>query len=133
MVKSNIIVAIIVILVLIGTVAYIFYFRDGETTGNDSQEGLIGETKYFAMTAKNWEFEPSTITVNKGDLVKINIKSIDVDHGIRLSEFNVNEKLEPNKEVNIEFIADQTGEFTFSCNVFCGEGHSNMKGTLIVN
>ena len=88
--------------------------------------------KRFTMTASKWEFEPSTITVNKGDKVIIEVTSIDVTHGFLLQEFNIEERLEPNKPVLIEFIADKTGTFTFKCNVPCGSGHSNMKGTLIV-
>ena len=42
------------------------------------------------------------------------------------------ERLEQNKPVLIEFIADKTGTFTFKCNVPCGSGHKTMAGTLIV-
>jgi cytochrome c oxidase subunit II len=27
---------------------------------------------------------------------------------------------------------DKTGTFTFACDVFCGSGHEDMTGTLIV-
>ena len=88
--------------------------------------------KEFNIVAKKWDFNPSTIIVNKGDTVKLNIESIDVAHGIVILDFGVNEKLEPGKTTNIEFIADKEGTFSFFCNVFCGSGHSEMRGTLIV-
>lgn len=88
--------------------------------------------KEFSITAKSWEFVPSTITVNNGDTVKLNITSVDVDHGFFLSAFNVNKKLKPGQTVTAEFVADKTGSFSFFCNVFCGSGHQTMKGTLIV-
>tara|TARA_Y100000310_G_scaffold345665_1_gene467990 strand:- start:41138 stop:41566 length:429 start_codon:yes stop_codon:yes gene_type:complete len=88
--------------------------------------------KEFNIVAKKWDFNPSTIIVNKGDTVKLNIESIDVAHGIVILDFGVNEKLEPGKTTNIEFIADKEGIFSFFCNVFCGSGHSEMRGTLIV-
>lgn len=91
-----------------------------------------GIIKEFSMTAKKWEFEPSQITVNKGDTVKLHIESIDVKHGFGLSAFGVNENLSPGKTVDVEFVADRTGTFTFACTVFCGSGHSGMKGQLIV-
>lgn len=96
-------------------------------------EPPAAEIKEFTITAKNWEFEPSTITVNKGDTVKLNIKSVDIEHGFTLSEFNVRENLEPGKTVSVEFVADKSGSFTFFCSVFCGSGHSGMRGTLVVN
>ncbi|RMF55497.1 hypothetical protein D6745_01840 [Candidatus Woesearchaeota archaeon] len=91
-----------------------------------------GEVKEFAMTAKQWEFIPSTITVNKGDTVKLHIKSVDVTHGFALPDFGINKNLEPGKTVNVEFVADKTGAFTFFCSVYCGSGHGGMKGKLIV-
>tara|TARA_Y100000310_G_C20620702_1_gene783116 strand:- start:499 stop:945 length:447 start_codon:yes stop_codon:yes gene_type:complete len=88
--------------------------------------------KEFTITAKKWDFEPSAIRVNEGDTVKLTIKSIDVDHGFRLSAFDVSEKLVPGEEVDVEFVADKKGTFRFFCNVFCGAGHSHMEGSLIV-
>jgi cytochrome c oxidase subunit 2 len=92
----------------------------------------IPEIKSFSLTAKKWEFSPSSITVNKGDTVKLSIKSIDVTHGFSLPDFNVNATLKPNETTEVTFIADKTGTFSFFCSVFCGAGHTDMNGTLIV-
>ena len=86
----------------------------------------------FNVIAKQWEFDPGEIRVRQGDKVELNIKSIDVAHGFALPDFGINEKLEPNKEVKVEFVADKKGTFNFWCNVLCGEGHSEMRGKLIV-
>lgn len=88
--------------------------------------------KSFTMTAKQWAFEPATITVNKGDKVKLTITSIDVEHGFALSEFGVNTALAPGKTEVVEFTADKSGTFSYVCSVFCGAGHGGMRGTLIV-
>ncbi len=90
------------------------------------------QVKEFDVTAKQWEFIPDTITVNKGDTVILNVESIDVNHGISIPQFGVGESLSPGKKVTVEFVADKAGTFSFYCSVYCGEGHSNMKGTLIV-
>jgi cytochrome c oxidase subunit 2 len=90
------------------------------------------QTREFDMSAKQWEFIPDTITVNKGDTVILHITSIDVKHGIALNQFGVSENLEPGKTVDVTFVADKEGSYTFFCNVFCGSGHSGMRGTLIV-
>lgn len=88
--------------------------------------------KEFDMTARKWTFEPSTITVNKGDTVILHITSIDVTHGFLLPTFGINEELNPGKTVDIEFVANKAGTFVFACNVFCGSGHGRMNGKLIV-
>ena len=92
-----------------------------------------GEVREFTMTAKRWNFEPDTITVNKGDRVKLSITSVDVTHGFTIPEFGVNSRLEPGEETAVEFVADKSGAFQFFCSVQCGEGHSAMEGQLIVN
>ena len=96
------------------------------------KQELTGETKEFNITAKKWEFLPNKIEVNKGDKVILNVKSIDVAHGITLMNFGINKFLNPNEEIKIEFIADKRGRFNFFCNVFCGSGHNEMNGVLIV-
>ena len=91
-----------------------------------------GDYKEFKMTAKQFAFEPSTIEVNKGDKVRLIVTSTDVPHGIAIKEYGINEQLNPGKPVTIEFTADKAGTFTAYCSVFCGSGHSSMKGKLIV-
>jgi cytochrome c oxidase subunit 2 len=91
-----------------------------------------GAVKSFSVTAKQWEFSPSVLTVKEGDTVRLSITSVDVMHGFALSAFGINETLEPGKTVDVEFVADKSGSFNFFCTVFCGSGHGNMKGTLVV-
>jgi len=94
-----------------------------ETVQDASEE----EVKVFNVKAFRFGYSPSVITVNKGDKVKIIIDNEDTTHGIFLSEFGVSIK-----KGDAEFIADKAGEFTWFCNNFCGSGHRQMKGTLIV-
>ena len=79
------------------------------------------------MIARQWDFNPATITVSEGDKVKLNIKSVDVTNGFALFEFGVNERLKPGKTTTVEFIADRAGEYTFLCTVPCGRGHTGMR------
>jgi len=97
-----------------------------------SQPQTQSQTKEFTIIVKKWEFSPEEIIVNKGDTVKLHIESIDVMHGFGLLAFGINEDLEPGKIIDVEFIVDKTGTFTFTCTVFCGSGHRDMKGQLIV-
>ncbi len=88
--------------------------------------------KEFTITAKNWEFSPSAITVNKGDKVRLKITSTDGIHSFVLADFNVSSKLEVDNTQVIEFTADKAGSFKFRCGIPCGSGHMDMNGTLIV-
>ena len=102
-------------------------------TSDSTLDTPTDSIKEFNVVAKQWEFIPDTISVKKGDTVKLNLKSVDVVHGFKINEFNIDEKLNPGEEVTVTFVADKTGVCTFFCNVPCGEGHKEMKGTLIVN
>ena len=93
-----------------------------------------GPVKEFNMTAKSFEFDPSTITVNMGDQVVINVHNIDtVAHGFSLATYDIVESIEPGQTKTIRFKVTETGEFNFFCSVFCGSGHADMRGKLIVN
>ena len=85
-----------------------------------------------SMTATSFEFQPSTITVKKGQRVKLTITAQDVPHGFSLPEFGIQRDLNPGTPETIEFTPDKAGSFTFACSVFCGAGHSGMRGTLVV-
>ena len=86
----------------------------------------------LSIKAFAWAFQPDTITVKKGDRVRLSITSTDVAHGFALPDFGVHQDLESGKTSVIEFTADKQGRFSFFCSVFCGDGHRGMKGLLIV-
>lgn len=106
--------------------------KGGQEIEENEEEKPAPQVRRFDLVARQWEFEPSVIEVNEGDTVQLNITSVDVAHGFVLNAFGVNGRLEPGQTVNIEFVADKKGTFTFICNVFCGSGHGGMKGSLIV-
>lgn len=84
------------------------------------------------MTARQWEFVPNPIRVKEGDQVRLEITSPDVLHSFSLPDFGIDEELAPGKTSIIEFVADKKGTFDFGCAVYCGAGHGNMRGQLIV-
>ena len=84
------------------------------------------------VTARRFEFDPRTITVQKGKPVKLAITSADVDHGIKLEEFGINQKIPAKQTINVVFTPDRVGRFEFRCSVVCGTGHDDMLGELVV-
>jgi cytochrome c oxidase subunit 2 len=86
----------------------------------------------FTMTAKKYEFDPSLITVKKGEKVRLIITATDRDHGFKLDAFEINQVLKRGDTEIIEFTANKVGSFEFKCSVYCGKGHHGMKGKLVV-
>jgi len=88
--------------------------------------------KVIHITAKKFEFVPGEITLKKGEPVALEIKSEDLEHGFSLPDFNIRMEIKPGQASVVRFTPDKVGQFTFACNVFCGSGHEDMSGTLIV-
>ena len=84
------------------------------------------------VTAKKFSYEPSEITLKRGEPVVLVIKSLDVAHGIRFRELNVETNVRAGKTAEVEFTPQQTGNFVGHCSVFCGAGHGSMALKLHV-
>jgi len=100
----------------------------GGAGSGDSSASATGETKEFTINASNFEFDLKEITVNKGDTVKITLKNAEGLHAVMINGY----KKEVKADQTITFVADKTGEFDFLCSIFCGAGHGDMVGKLIV-
>lgn len=103
-----------------------------EATKDVSTKDTAVSRKEFVITLKQWSFNPSVIKVKKDDLVTLKLRSIDVTHGLALSDFNISVNVKAGETKTVEFKADKTGAFDFVCGVYCGVGHTGMTGKLVV-
>ena len=82
-------------------------------------------------SAGGWSRE--RIVVNQGERVRLRIRSEDVIHGFAIGRMGVDAgSIEPGKVATVEFVADQAGEFTFYCTMWCDPNHARMRGILEV-
>jgi cytochrome c oxidase subunit 2 len=84
------------------------------------------------IVAKKFSYEPSEITIKKGDPVILKLTTTDVNHGLKFKELNISTKIEKGKTSELSFTPDRTGDFVGHCSVFCGSGHGSMTLTLHV-
>jgi cytochrome c oxidase subunit II len=84
------------------------------------------------VTAKRFAFEPEQIEVTEGDHVRLVVSSADGVHGIGIKKFKVEKKIPRGETVTIDFVASTAGTFPVLCSEYCGKGHEDMKGTLVV-
>lgn len=106
-------------------------------TGHVQKGWVLGEVKandIFSLWQEKGPAEKPLIEVSKGDQVILKLRSADVTHGFSLKAFGiyVAKGIQPGKTVYVSFKADKVGTFIFMCNVFCGDIHRHMEGTLIV-
>ncbi len=98
----------------------------------NNPQKYVSKIKDIKLEAFQFEFSPNTITVKKGDIVRIFATSRDVTHGIYIKEYGINSRVSKGKDAKIEFLADKAGSFDIICHVYCGKGHNDMKAKLIV-
>jgi cytochrome c oxidase subunit 2 len=94
--------------------------------------GAETEPHRVEITAKRFSYDPGNITVKRGELVTLVVKSVDVPHGLKFRELNVEVKAGKGKTGEVEFTPEKTGDFVGHCSVFCGKGHGSMSLTLHV-
>jgi cytochrome c oxidase subunit 2 len=84
------------------------------------------------ITAQQWQYTPSTISLKKGVTVELALTSKDVHHGFNLPEFNLRADIQPDQTTTLRLTPDKTGTFTFHCDYYCGSGHEEMQGQIVV-
>lgn len=84
------------------------------------------------VVARRFVFQPGTITVPVGTPLVLRFQAPEVPMGFSLPDYGVRTDIVPGREAVLRFVADKPGRFTFLCDVFCGSGHENMNGELIV-
>ena len=102
------------------------------TADNALSGSVVNGMREVKVEAFKYAFKPDQIVVKKGEKVRLLITATDVEHGFALPDLKINIKLPPHKEQVVEFTPDKAGKFPFHCSVYCGSGHGDMKGTLIV-
>ena len=91
-----------------------------------------GAEQVIRLTAKKFEYTPNEITLKKGVPVVLEITSLDRDHGFKVPELGVRADVKPGETTRVRIVPDRTGRFEFRCDVFCGSGHEDMAGELVV-
>lgn len=90
------------------------------------------EGRTIMLKASNWEFAPNTITVQKGEKVSLNLMGVEGNHGIAIPGLDVNVSMAEGEISLVELPTDTAGTYEFFCNVPCGPGHREMKGTIVI-
>lgn len=86
------------------------------------------------MGVRQWTWEPATLSVKQGELVRLVIHNADtVHHPLFIPDLGIEADVPPEGAV-VEFTAEKKGRFPFLCGQYCGEGHAQMQigYTLIV-
>lgn len=105
---------------------------DSENFPPPSTEVKKGRTeRTIHMGVRQYVWEPATITAKRGELVRLIIHNADVKHGLVIPDLGVNQDI-PEDGAVVEFMASKSGTFEFFCSVWCGVGHIEMRGKIVI-
>ncbi len=88
--------------------------------------------RVVAISADKFHFTPDTITLKKGDAVKLQLTSKDVTHGFLVKPLKIETDIVPGKTTELTITPMITGTFRAICDHYCGPGHGDMHMTVIV-
>ncbi|MBF0399646.1 MAG: cytochrome C oxidase subunit II [Magnetococcales bacterium] len=89
----------------------------------------VGSDVY--LVGRLWSWWP-ILELEKDKSYRIHISSLDYQHGFSLQPTNMNLQILPGYETVITLTPNQKGDFGIVCNEYCGIGHHNMLGKIIV-
>ena len=91
-----------------------------------------GTEQVIQVNARKFAFAPNMIKLKKGVPVILEFTSADIMMGFNAPDFKSRVTIVPGKTVRVRIVPQDIGEFTFFCDIFCGDGHEDMTGTIVV-
>lgn len=91
------------------------------------------QASHVELTARRFAFSVRELHLKKGVPAVIDVTALDFPHGFNIPELGVRADLVPGKVVQVRFTPQKAGRFLFLCDNFCGSGHEEMNGVVIVD
>jgi len=100
----------------------------------DAQGGKEVTTKerIIAIQAKKFVYTPNEIILKKDEPVVLAFTAIDFIHGFFIPDMKIRADLLPGQLTQVRLTPGKAGEYAFLCDNFCGSGHEQMGGKIIV-
>ena len=82
--------------------------------------------------AHRFAFEPSEISVNAGEAIRLRLVADDVPHSLLVKPLSIDVTATKSSPGETTFSAKEPGDYYGRCGRFCGSGHGRMVFTLHV-
>jgi cytochrome c oxidase subunit 2 len=84
------------------------------------------------IRAYKFSYEPDEIVLKLNQPVMLEFTTSDVPMGFNLPDFALRATIIPGQTSRVRLVPNKSGTFLFHCDVFCGDGHEEMDGTIRV-
>ena len=98
---------------------------------NSASEPPIKE-RVIKIVAKRFAYKPNEIVLKTGQPVRLEFTALDFVHGFKIPDLNIRADLPPGRVTVIRLTPQKAGVYDFLCDNFCGSGHEEMSGKIIV-
>ncbi|WLI91148.1 cupredoxin domain-containing protein [Massilia sp. R2A-15] len=88
--------------------------------------------RVIKIEARKFRFAPDLIELKVGEAVVLELTALDFVHGFSIPEWRIRTDLAIGQPVRLRLRPDRPGRFTFLCDNFCGSGHEEMNGSIVV-
>ena len=92
----------------------------------------LNSDREITIVAERYEYSPPSITLKKEETVILHLVSRDRVHGFNVKALGVRADVMPGAEIRVRVTPHKMGIFPFKCDLFCGSGHTDMSGTIVV-
>ncbi|ARS91035.1 cytochrome c oxidase subunit II [Natrarchaeobaculum aegyptiacum] len=107
---------------------------DEDDRFEDPRVEQVGENEYEAyVVAQTFLFRPEPIEIPAGNEVTFYVTARDVIHSFTVVGTNTNTMVIPGEVSTMTVEFEEPGEYGVICNEYCGSGHHDMEGQLIVH
>jgi cytochrome c oxidase subunit II len=106
--------------------------NSGLTHANSKAAVSSDQHQIIQISASRFTFQPSKIVLTKGEPVILEIESTDRVHGFSVPGLGIRTNATPGHKTRVTITPDEAGIFAFLCDVFCGSGHEEMAGEIVV-
>ena len=84
------------------------------------------------VVMRKYSIEPAVVKVKSGEVVELEVSTLDVQHGFDIADLGIKEPVQPGKPAVFTFKAPAKGEYQITCGIICGPRHDDMRAKLVV-
>jgi len=116
---------------MLGAIGLVGTFVGGAVLAQGAAKHPDNE-RIVKIVAQRFAYTPNEIVLKKGQPVVLEFTSLDFVHGFKIPDLNIRADLPPGKATKVHITPDKEGVYDFLCDNFCGSGHEEMGGRIIV-
>jgi len=88
--------------------------------------------RVIPVRAYKFSYDPNELVIKLNEPVVLEFTTSDVVMGFNAPDFAARATIIPGQTARVRIVPNKVGTFTFHCDVFCGDGHEDMDGTIRV-